>query len=230
MAKPAKTKIKMKQQLLKWIDYIFNIDYQTNMSLELFESSFDKFTSFIDELLEKDQCILVQFKIECTDPLLDNTEKMYRTIGYMQRIKKGDYKVLKDVLLAYWDKKSSLYNDLLISKIIFVYKLLPQGILDKTGREITTNIFYDQDIKDVKEFYFGGFVFPKTMDLTKWGICDFNEDYSYAEISEFKKVDSLSTNPGIYRVHINSDHTEVEFSITNNEGVHSIIKFKDYNI
>ena len=100
----------------KWLDYEFKLKNRILTKIILKKS----LTKLWDEQIKnlyKDKIILIQFKIKSGNDL-------FRSIYYVQNIKKSNFKELDEIFYEFWDTKSKNYKSLKLNSIIFTYKIL----------------------------------------------------------------------------------------------------------
>jgi hypothetical protein len=178
---------------------------------------------------------------------LELVNEMIRSITYIQIFEKGsdEESYMNDIIREFWYLKSDNYVIYELASLIFTYKLLPKEISteieiaengEKKEKSIGSKILLSEESKllksesNKKSFKLEGINLPTTMDITKWGFCLFNYDYSKAiiikNINNQQQFDNLNyddfnddkmktlQNP-YYQVKINDYKLIVEYKFKN---------------
>jgi hypothetical protein len=188
---------------IKWVDFIHilpnEILSETSM-IKAFSSFWRKLSEIVKDANQK---ILIQFKVE-----LENGS--VRTISRMQIITINDSDILYEVFKEYWNLKSQEYHLNVITKIIYTYKII------KENMDLPRKINRAPSVKTKPLLTFKGYDLPSTMDFTKWGKYNFNEDKNLAII---EKPNSMA----IYSVELFDTYQKVELKIKDK----ILLSFKD---
>jgi hypothetical protein len=191
-----------------WLDYSYELGYEILSDFTLRIALY--------ALLHKELCsisnnnyILIQLKIR-------TKENQYKSISYLQRAKKSEFKDLLGSFVEFWELKSENYKNDTITHIIFTYKILPldSAITKSKINKPLVNILSEEPnkTKDLKTY---GYSIPITMDFTEWG------DLMY-ETDKFAIVQRSKTNSK-YFITISDDNLKVDIMM--NDKI--LLSFKD---
>jgi hypothetical protein len=149
-------------QINKWLNYKIDIENQL-LTNRLIKKSLNLFYKQIFSNLKDDQFILIQFKIK-------ELSGEFKSISYIQRINKNEFKTLLKIFIEFWNIKSEEYHSIKVSSIVYTYKILSSELKISqskiTYHKNRINKFLSRENK-ISRFKFNGYNLPCTMDLTK---------------------------------------------------------------
>lgn len=203
--------MKNTNQLLRpgiWNNYMISIDNNL-LTKDIIRSSLDQYWLEIMNKLSDSNFVFFIFKVQF------DTGK-FKSLSYLQKINNRDYDNILDLLVETLGSKSEEYHITKIISIVFTYKIIPEDKLDLVNKK--SNIIKNKMVKKAnKNFTFGGFVLPSSMDVFTWGTI----------IARFDNVILIAKpNTGsIYKITLGKEYNYVE--VRSNKLV--IVSFKDYS-
>ena len=155
-----------------WIDYTYHLQNQIILNEHITMALKDLWYLF--DKIPQNHFIQIQFKVQLNNGL-------YRSISYVQTVKKEDYNSLLDIFIEFWNLRSEDYHITTASSIIFTYKVYDSEISQQIKSKSISR--HKNIVSELKQQYtFGGFNLPKTMDFTLWGEHFISHDYKSAVV------------------------------------------------
>ena len=200
----------------KWIDFKFKME-NCVINHELITLALQAFFKQVLTHLSDDQELMVMFKVQIVNG-------PFRNISNLQKTTKLEMSDLLNIFLEYWSMRSAEYKAYPIAYIIFTYYIFNKN--QSNGTTVSKTLSNNSANKNKSNklantlndtINFGGLSLPATMDITKWGVCDFARDFSSAIVS--KKASSV-----VYHVKLLSNCLVAELKINNK----TVLIFTDY--
>lgn len=195
------------KQQNNWQNYTYKIENLILTNKHII-SALSDFNLKVVKDLSPENDIFIMFKIKID-------KGPYRNISILHRINLSEFKTLEDIFIENWSLKSSEYEVYKISNIHFTYFIIKEStLIDKTYQSNSLIQKSDKNKSILLEngtldsINFGGYKLPNTMDITKWGKCDFYNDYSEAVV--YKK-----NSKGIFNIKLFESYLEAELKINN---------------
>jgi hypothetical protein len=134
-----------------WKEYLIDCSLLNNFTIK---NGLSIFWNEVMSDLPNNQNVYINLKVKFSDG-------SYASISKMQTVNKTMFKDLLDIFKGYIDLKLEDYSSKTISQIIFQYHIVLENnnIKPKLPRKFNK----------VAKFNFGGYSFPLTMELNKWG-------------------------------------------------------------
>ena len=187
----------------KWIDFKYSLQNEL-VSNESILKAMEKLYLEVLSKLDINQYVLIIFKVKVL-------KGPFRNISYIQRINKLDYKNLCDIFIEFWSIRSLDYHTYVIESIVFSYKLISMEMnYHESKLNITRTINKNKSLLQenglLDSINFGGYSLPCTMDITKWGYCDFYESYTEAIVYKSNSI-------GMFKIKLYENHLKADLII-----------------
>ena len=222
------------KQQNNWQNYSYKIENLILTNKHII-SALSDFNLKVVKDLSPEIDIFIMFKIKID-------KGPYRNISILHRINLSEFKTLEEIFIENWSLKSSEYEVYKISNIHFTYFIIKENnLIDKTyqSKELLQKSDKNKSILlengTLDSINFGGYKLPNTMDITKWGKCDFYNEYSEAVVYK-------NNSKGIFYIKLYDYYLEANLKIndkiilsytdTLNDGVNLgsfTRKIKDHN-
>jgi len=197
----------------KWGDYKYSLN-NSILTINSIRRALDKFNLEVISKLENNEIIWIFFKVR----ILNGP---FRNISCLQRVNKLEFGKLEDIFIEYWNIKSSEYHVYPIVEIIFTYKIMGESLQNEKTKLVAPKIINkNKSLLQINGLYdtinFGGYNLPPTMDITKWGNCDFFNNYNEARVFKFN-------SKSMYFVKLYDKHLQADLKINDK----TVVSFKD---
>lgn len=145
----------------------------------------------------------------------------FKSLTPLQKINNKDYNKLLELLIESLSFKAEEYHSTEVISIVFNYQIIPKDKLSFVSKK--SNIIskskpiVNSSPTGVKDFMFGGYNLPNSIDYLTWGTLISSKD----NVLLISKPNSSS----IYKITLLEEYNEIEVLINNN----TILKFKDFS-
>ena len=189
----------MKTNLIKnkWSHY--EVDFEYNIiTKSLIKKILEKFKTDVLDLLKDDELLLMQFRI------VNKDKKYYRSISYLDNIKKENFNSLYDIYPTLWELVDDEYNLLFDNpKMVIVYYL---NSLNKQIKQSNLEKRYKNVNNKLESINYVGYNLPNTMDFTTWGSYIIEPSYNKAVVHK-------QNSKAIYKIDISEKELKVDFLV-----------------
>jgi DNA polymerase type B, organellar and viral len=197
-----------------WLYYISNFKYSSINPL-IIERILNEFKKDILEKLGKDRTILLQLRVCCEE------RNIIRNISTIDCVDITSFDHTYDRFKVFWEMKMDSYMDIFeLSSLFLAYNIVPINsnikIMPKVKNGSST---LSSDKEKIGETKFSVYNLPNTMDITKWGECIFNKDYTQCIV--LKRYSNV-----VYNITLKKKEMTIKYTI-NNKVIFSFIDYME---
>jgi hypothetical protein len=179
----------MNKQLIEptyntWYHYKYNLKNRVLTTLGI-ENVCKDFSNNVLQTISQQEILMIQMKICLKDG-------SFKSISKVEIFTSSQSNKILEYFKDQWSIKNEHYFHFEIHYVIISYNIIKP--LDKISQQKVNKVFKEVSLSsqdyipenktENSSFNFSGYNLPTTMDITTWGACVFNKDYSKAIISK----------------------------------------------